>query len=209
MGDNCDLGLGLAIGGCEFKPVFNHDRKQQLTGQLGILLSPRVKEEFTDREVVVTSKREQAGTTILMMEESSVAKDLSDGAGDDNSSSLTRKKLRLTKDQSSILEDSFRVQQILSSKQKNELAQQLNLKPRQVEVWFQNRRARTKLKQQEVDCEFLKRWCESLTCENERLKRELIELRSIKARAISHNYQNFQATKVINICPSCEKIVSS
>ena len=46
-----------------------------------------------------------------------------------------------------------------------------------MEVWFQNRRARTKLKQTEVDCELLKRCCESLTEENRRLQQELHELR--------------------------------
>ena len=51
-------------------------------------------------------------------------------------------------------------------KQKNGLAKQLDLSARQVEVWFQNRRARTKLKQTEADCELLKRCCESLTAEN-------------------------------------------
>ncbi|XP_010552710.1 PREDICTED: homeobox-leucine zipper protein ATHB-X isoform X2 [Tarenaya hassleriana] len=53
----------------------------------------------------------------------------------------TRKKLRLTKDQSLLLEESFRVNHTLNPKQKQELALQLNLRPRQVEVWFQNRRA--------------------------------------------------------------------
>lgn len=112
MGDDCDLGLGLAIGGCEFKPVFNHDSKQ-LPGKHNILFPPRVKEKIRDREVGISSER--AGIKRPKQEEGFVAKDLSDSAGDDSSSGLTRKKLRLTKEQSSLLEDSFRAQQILSS----------------------------------------------------------------------------------------------
>nr|pir homeotic protein HAT22 - Arabidopsis thaliana (fragments) [Arabidopsis thaliana] len=50
----------------------------------------------------------------------------------------------------------------------------------QVEVWFQNRRARTKLKQTEVDCEFLKKCCETLTDENRRLQKELQDLKALK-----------------------------
>ncbi|KAG8074769.1 hypothetical protein GUJ93_ZPchr0006g41514 [Zizania palustris] len=101
----------------------------------------------------------------------------------------TRKKLQLTKEQSALLEDSFRVHNILSHAQKHDLARQLKLKPRQVEVWFQNRRARTKLKQTEVDCELLKRYCESLTDENQRLKHELMDLQ-----------------RLANVCPSCETV---
>ncbi|GER52610.1 homeobox-leucine zipper protein family [Striga asiatica] len=89
-----------------------------------------------------------------------------------------RKKLRLTRDQTTLLEDSFKKQTTLNTAQKQALAEKLNLKARQVEVWFQNRRARTKLKQTEVDCEFLKRNCERLSEENWRLKKELFELRS-------------------------------
>ncbi|KAH9304731.1 hypothetical protein KI387_009135, partial [Taxus chinensis] len=97
----------------------------------------------------------------------------------------TRKKLRLLKDQTALLEESFRLNNTLNPKQKQALAKQLNLRPRQVEVWFQNRRARSKLKQTEVDCEFLKGCYESLTEENRRLQKELAELRSLKLSAAS------------------------
>ena len=40
------------------------------------------------------------------------------------------------------------------------------------------RACRTKLKQTEVDCEYLKRCCEALTEENRRLHKELAELRA-------------------------------
>ncbi|KAL3637008.1 hypothetical protein CASFOL_019307 [Castilleja foliolosa] len=90
-----------------------------------------------------------------------------------------RKKLRLNRDQITLLEDCFKQHTTLNTAKKHELAEKLNLKPRQVEVWFQNRRARTKLKQTEVDCELLKRNCERLSEENWRLKKELLELRSL------------------------------
>ncbi|KAJ6890967.1 homeobox-leucine zipper protein HOX3-like [Populus alba x Populus x berolinensis] len=53
-----------------------------------------------------------------------------------------RKKLRLSKEQSRLLEESFRQHHSLNPRQKEALALQLKLRPRQVEVWFQNRRAR-------------------------------------------------------------------
>ncbi|KAG6744874.1 hypothetical protein POTOM_051514 [Populus tomentosa] len=88
---------------------------------------------------------------------------------DDEENGLTRKKLGLSIEQSAFLEKSFKEHNTLNTKQKLALAKQLNLRPRQVEVWFQNRRARTKLKQTEVDCEYLKRCCETLEEENRRL----------------------------------------
>ncbi|VVA20368.1 PREDICTED: homeobox-leucine zipper [Prunus dulcis] len=61
---------------------------------------------------------------------------------DDINGINTRKKLRLSKEQSAFLEESFKEHHTLNPKQKLALAKQLNLRPRQVEVWFQNRRAR-------------------------------------------------------------------
>ncbi|KAK2989183.1 hypothetical protein RJ640_029375 [Escallonia rubra] len=117
-----------------------------------------------------------------------------------------RKKLRLTKDQSAFLEESFKEHHTLNPKQKLALANQLNLRPRQVEVWFQNRRARTKLKQTEVDCEYLKRCCENLTEENRRLHKELQELRALKTS--QPFYMQLPAT-TLTMCPSCERVATT
>ncbi|CAN6338404.1 unnamed protein product [Urochloa humidicola] len=89
-----------------------------------------------------------------------------------------RKKQRLTKMQFAFLEDSFKEHSTLTPRQTGDLANRLNLRPRQVAVWFQNRRARTKLKQTKVDCDNLKRSCEKITQENRRLQDEVVELRA-------------------------------
>ncbi|KAK3157142.1 hypothetical protein QOZ80_2AG0116740 [Eleusine coracana subsp. coracana] len=130
------------------------------------------------------------------------------GSDDEDSGGGSRKKLRLSKDQAAVLEESFKEHNTLNPKQKAALAKQLNLKPRQVEVWFQNRRARTKLKQTEVDCEFLKRCCESLTEENRRLQREVAELRALKLVA-PHHYARMPPPTTLTMCPSCERVAST
>ncbi|KAK7377018.1 hypothetical protein VNO80_02438 [Phaseolus coccineus] len=118
-----------------------------------------------------------------------------------------RKKLRLTKEQSAILEENFRQHSTLNPKQKQELAIKLNLRTRQVEVWFQNRRARTKLKQTESDCDLLKKCCDTLTEENKRLQKELQELKSMQAMPVPLYMQIPAAT--LSLCPSCERICGS
>ncbi|XP_010544578.1 PREDICTED: homeobox-leucine zipper protein HAT3-like [Tarenaya hassleriana] len=126
-----------------------------------------------------------------------------DGGNGDGS----RKKLRLSKEQSLVLEETFKEYSTLNPKQKLALAKQLNLRPRQVEVWFQNRRARTKLKQTEVDCEYLKRCCENLTSENRRLQKEVSELRALKLSP--HLYMHMNPPTTLTMCPSCERVSSS
>uniref|UniRef100_A0ACD5V9Q4 Uncharacterized protein n=1 Tax=Avena sativa TaxID=4498 RepID=A0ACD5V9Q4_AVESA len=119
-----------------------------------------------------------------------------------------RKKLRLTCEQAALMEKSFRSHNVLSHDEKNDLARQLGLKPRQVEVWFQNRRARTKLKQTELDCELLRRWCERLSHDNDRLRQELAEARSSSSSAFLSRLTAATAP-VRAACPSCNKLAGS
>lgn len=130
---------------------------------------------------------------------------------EDEDEAAARKKLRLTKDQSALLEDRFKEHTTLNPKQKQALAKQLNLRPRQIEVWFQNRRARTKLKQTEVDCDFLRRCCETLTEENRRLQKELQELKALKFAAAPRPPPFFVQlpAATLTMCPSCERIAGA
>lgn len=145
-------------------------------------------------------EREPNGSDDLEMERASSRGTNSDEEDGD----LSRKKLRLSKDQSAVLEESFKEHNTLNPKQKLALAKTLGLRPRQVEVWFQNRRARTKLKQTEVDCEFLKRCCENLTEENRRLQKEVQELRALKLSP--QFYMQMAPPTTLTMCPSCERV---
>ncbi|XP_057976448.1 homeobox-leucine zipper protein HAT22-like [Malania oleifera] len=139
----------------------------------------------------------------LGSEELEVEKVSSRISDEDEDGTNARKKLRLTKEQSALLEESFKQHSTLNPKQKQALARELNLRPRQVEVWFQNRRARTKLKQTEVDCEFLKKCCETLTDENRRLQKELQELKALK---LAQPFYMQLPAATLTMCPSCERI---
>ncbi|KAK7256435.1 hypothetical protein RIF29_29881 [Crotalaria pallida] len=137
-----------------------------------------------------------------------VAKALSSqGSDDEDGGEAARKKLRLTKEQAKVLEETFKEHNTLNMKRKQALAEELNLRPRQVEVWFQNRRARTKLKQTEVDCESLKRCCENLSEENKRLQKEVQELRALKLSP--HLFMHMNPPTTLTMCPSCELVAVS
>ncbi|KAK7399589.1 hypothetical protein VNO78_10774 [Psophocarpus tetragonolobus] len=97
----------------------------------------------------------------------------------------SEKKRRLSVDQVKALEKNFEVENKLEPDRKVKLAQELGLQPRQVAVWFQNRRARWKTKQLERDYGVLKGNYESLKVkyetvqqENEALVKEIKELKT-------------------------------
>ncbi|PRQ16103.1 putative transcription factor Homobox-WOX family [Rosa chinensis] len=93
------------------------------------------------------------------------------------------KKRRLTADQVQFLEKSFDLENKLEPERKILLAKDLGLQPRQVAIWFQNRRARWKTKQLEKDYDVLqadynslKADCDSICKENDKLKAEVVQL---------------------------------
>ncbi|XP_059318069.1 homeobox-leucine zipper protein ATHB-6-like [Lycium ferocissimum] len=97
----------------------------------------------------------------------------------------SEKKRRLRVDQVKALEKNFEVDNKLEPERKVKLAQELGLQPRQVAIWFQNRRARWKTKQLERDYnvlkanfDSLKQNYESLQHDNEALLKEINDLKS-------------------------------
>lgn len=82
------------------------------------------------------------------------------------------KKRRLSSEQVQFLERSFEVENKLEPDRKVKLAQELGLQPRQVAVWFQNRRARWKTKQLERDYGVLKANFDALKVNYETLQRD-------------------------------------
>ncbi|KAE8731304.1 Homeobox-leucine zipper protein HOX27 [Hibiscus syriacus] len=223
------LGLGLSLGlGCLVKQeTFPHRRKKKKSWMANGLFCPSLtlgssddaSKAHANDELIDLHRQASSVTVASSFPDSGVKKESGFGGGaevefekvssrvsDEDDEGSHRKKLRLSKRQSAILEDSFKEHTTLNPKKKQALADQLNLRPRQVEVWFQNRRARTKLKQTEVDCELLKRSCETLTEENKSLHKELQELKLWKQTA-SYCMQP-PAAAVLTVCPSCERVAN-
>ncbi|XP_022752864.1 homeobox-leucine zipper protein ATHB-6-like isoform X1 [Durio zibethinus] len=96
----------------------------------------------------------------------------------------TEKKRRLSIGQVKALEKNFELENKLEPERKVKLAEELGLQPRQVAIWFQNRRSRWKTKQLEKDYAILKANYDALQLdynnleqEKEALTAKLIELK--------------------------------
>lgn len=88
----------------------------------------------------------------------------------DDGSQIGEKKRRLNMEQVKTLEKNFELANKLEPERKMQLARALGLQPRQIAIWFQNRRARWKTKQLEKDYEILKRQFEAVKAENDTLQ---------------------------------------
>lgn len=91
---------------------------------------------------------------------------------------------RFSDEQIKSLETMFETESKLEPRKKLQLARELGLQPRQVAIWFQNKRARWKSKQLERDYSILKSNYDNLASQYEALKKEkqslLIQLQKLK-----------------------------
>jgi len=104
-----------------------------------------------------------------------------DENGDDDLDEYFRqpeKKRRLSVDQVQFLEKSFEIDNKLEPDRKIQLAKDLGLQPRQVAIWFQNRRARWKTKQLERDYDTLQSSFDTLQADYAGLLKEKDHLKS-------------------------------
>lgn len=96
--------------------------------------------------------------------------------GEDSQAESSKKKIedgkRFSDEQVKVLESMFKQKSKLGPSKKLELARDLGLQPRQVAIWFQNRRARWKSKQLEHEYRLLKADFDSLAMQFESLKKE-------------------------------------
>ncbi|KAL6179418.1 hypothetical protein ACLB2K_050933 [Fragaria x ananassa] len=112
---------------------------------------------------------------------------------------ISVKKRRLSLHQVKALEISFEVENKLEPERKVKLAEELGLEPRQVAIWFQNRRARWKTKQLERDYSVLKADYDALKDHYDSLERQnkvLAEkLKELKAKLCRDNAESDQSVK--------------
>ncbi|KAJ6912120.1 hypothetical protein NC651_014710 [Populus alba x Populus x berolinensis] len=199
----CNTRLGLGLGGESYVPWPKKQKEKPVVRlDLSFTLCPDQEDSMNidhhDKEEKTCFKSEEDEDYGNKRSEHSIDNSCMYGTG--------RKKLRLTKDQSSYLEESFRRHPALNpnrSEGKNLHSSVCAF--RALLSFFHWFLFGTKLKQTEADCEFLKKCCESLSNENRRLKRELQELRSQKTgRSPSHS-QLAKDFGTITKCPSCEE----
>ncbi|KAJ1419055.1 Homeobox-like domain superfamily [Sesbania bispinosa] len=97
--------------------------------------------------------------------------------GGENGGLEAHKKRKLSIEQVNLLEQNFGNEHKLESERKDRLAMELGLDPRQVAVWFQNRRARWKNKKLEEEYSILKKSHETTLLEKCRLETEVLKLK--------------------------------
>lgn len=95
---------------------------------------------------------------------------------------ITQRK-RLSQDQIRLLEASFDAAKKLEPERKFQLARELGVPPRQIAIWYQNKRARWKSQTLELDYSSIQLRLEAALAEKKRLAKEVDALRGELKRA--------------------------
>ncbi|XP_012492121.1 homeobox-leucine zipper protein ATHB-6 [Gossypium raimondii] len=144
---------------------------------------------------------------IYSREFQSILDGLDEEEGVEESGYVAEKKRRLNVDQVKALEKDFEVENKLDPGRKLKLAQQLGLRPRQVAVWFQNRRARWKTKQLEKDYGLLKNRYETLKLNYDSLQHDnqvlLKQIEEVKAKLNGKN--NVSVKEEVNVTKTANR----
>ncbi|XP_042982479.1 homeobox-leucine zipper protein ATHB-13-like isoform X1 [Carya illinoinensis] len=134
-------------------------------------------------------KRSLSFSGVELGEEANGEDDLSD-----DGSQVGEKKRRLNMEQVKTLEKNFELGNKLEPERKMQLARALGLQPRQIAIWFQNRRARWKTKQLEKDYDLLKRQFEAVKADN-----DVLQAQNQKLQAEILALKNREPTESINL----------
>ncbi|TYI01899.1 hypothetical protein ES332_A11G231200v1 [Gossypium tomentosum] len=144
---------------------------------------------------------------IYSREFQSILDGLDEEEGVEESGYVAGKKRRLNVDQVKALEKDFEVENKLDPGRKLKLAQQLGLRPRQVAVWFQNRRARWKTKQLEKDYGLLKNRYETLKLNYDNLQHDnqvlLKQIEEVKAKL--NGKDNVSVKEEVNVTKTANR----
>lgn len=131
-----------------------------------------------------------------------------DDLSDDGSNLLLagERKRRLNMEQVKTLEKNFELGNKLEPERKMQLARALGLQPRQIAIWFQNRRARWKTKQLEKDYQLLKRQFDAVKADNDSLKSQnqklQAEITALKKNRDQPNDESINLNKETEGCSS-------
>ncbi|KAL3527077.1 hypothetical protein ACH5RR_011733 [Cinchona calisaya] len=117
--------------------------------------------------------------------------------GESSSSGIMRKR-KLSEEQANLLELNFGNEHKLESERKDRLASELGLDPRQVAVWFQNRRARWKSKKLEEEYSKLKSEHEITIVEKCRLETEVLKLKEQLNEAEKEMHRLLERSDVVS-----------
>ncbi|GLT66396.1 hypothetical protein SLA2020_387620 [Shorea laevis] len=171
---------GMAFFPTNFMLQTPHDDDNQPPTSLNPMLPSCTTQDFHGVASFLGKRSSMSFSGIDVCEDANGEDDLSD-----DGSQAGEKKRRLNMEQVKTLEKNFELGNKLEPERKMQLARALGLQPRQIAIWFQNRRARWKTKQLEKDYDLLKRQYEAikadndaLQAQNQKLHAEIVALKS-------------------------------